>query len=1236
MVRAATFTWANTGTGNWDLGTNWDQGGALPGANDNAQVSNGGTVQITSLTPLASIFYLGYAAGQSGNAVVSTGGLLTTSIDVQVGAAGTGNMTLDGGSVQSRRVIAAAQQGAAGTITISNGGQWTTTELAQVGLAGTGTLTVTGTGSLVSIGTEVRVGDQSTGNGTLQVLAAGALTVGGRLYVGNQGSGMLLVDNASVSSESGALGNYASGTGHATVQNNGQWTMTGPLYVGNNGGGTLDITSGGTVQSTGGYIGYTNTSTGAVTISDGRWTNNDSLRVGQAGTGSLTVNSGGSVSNTDAYLAYLPGSTGNVTVNAGGSWTSTGTLNVGHNGTGTLTLNGNAQVTSARGSVGEGGGATGTALLHDTSMWTVGGDMFVGASGQGTLTADGSATLSSTNGYLGSVNASANGSATFSGNSRWINTGEIRVGNAGTGALTINDAASVTTSGLTVAFGPRSAAGSLTLNGGVLTTGYVAGGPGNPAFAFNGGVLRATQSTTAFLTGFPNVTLGGTATIDSNGFDITASSPMSGAGSLTKVGNGTLTLTGNNTYTGLTTLSAGTLQIGEGGTSGSVAGDIANAGSLVFNRADTLTLGGAISGTGAVTQAGTGMTVLTGNSTYTGGTRIASGTLQLGNGGTSGSISGDVTNDGTFAFNRSDTLVFGGTISGTGGVQQSGTGTTILNAANTYTGPTTISVGALAVGDSTHSSARLSGGEGVKVLAGATLGGYGSVAGNVVNDGTIAVANALPALQSGGIGTLTLNGNLDNGGRLNLAGNRPGNVLLVNGNYSARPGASIVLSALLNKGGPLANQTTDRLLVFGDPATPTTIAVLPAAGSTYDFTGEITKIGASDGISIVQVAGASTADAFQLAGGYVVARNSPFEYKLHAYGPGSPNGLADASQSLVGNAGNQWDYRLQRAYQGDRDAVAPQVASYLSAPVALLQSGIDDLDSLHRRLGEIRDDQTPGRASGQGEGFVRLYGGNYSYSTQRSAHDFGYDFTGDYSAVQFGGNVFARRGEAGTLRFGGAFTFGSLHLNPNSVDGASNTRVGTYRLSAYGTYQSALGWYVDGTASVGWFNGDVTTTARGQAMDLKGTSYAASLEAGMPFPVGGGFDVEPQLQLIGQHIAFRNTVDVDSLDVNIGSQNQLTGRAGVRLLRPIEFSSGRLTPYLGANLIHSFVDGANLQVGDVQFVSGKLGSAWEVSAGVNGNPNARMSLYGRVAYRHSLGSAGVSGWLLNGGVRYVF
>lgn len=118
---------------------------------------------------------------------------------------------------------------------------------------------------------------------------------------------------------------------------------------------------------------------------------------------------------------------------------------------------------------------------------------------------------------------------------------------------------------------------------------------------------------------------------------------------------------------------------------------------------------------------GTGTLTIAGDATYTGGTTIDAGILQIGNGGTSGSIPGDVLDNGTLAFNRSDAFTFAGVISGSGGVAQSGIGTTILTASNTYTGPTAVNAGTLEVdGAITHSS-------GVAVNAGGTLAGVGTV-----------------------------------------------------------------------------------------------------------------------------------------------------------------------------------------------------------------------------------------------------------------------------------------------------------------------------------------------------------------------------------------------------------------------------------------------------------------------------------------------------------------------------
>ena len=96
------------------------------------------------------------------------------------------------------------------------------------------------------------------------------------------------------------------------------------------------------------------------------------------------------------------------------------------------------------------------------------------------------------------------------------------------------------------------------------------------------------------------------------------------------MGTGTLTLSGNNTYTGGTEISAGTLQLGDGGTAGAIMGNVIDNAVLAFDRSDSTTFGGVISGSGALKQIGSGALTLARANTYTGGTSLNSGSLIIG------------------------------------------------------------------------------------------------------------------------------------------------------------------------------------------------------------------------------------------------------------------------------------------------------------------------------------------------------------------------------------------------------------------------------------------------------------------------------------------------------------------------------------------------------------------------------------------------------------------------------
>ncbi|WP_214475545.1 autotransporter-associated beta strand repeat-containing protein, partial [Mesorhizobium sp. dw_380] len=372
-------------------------------------------------------------------------------------------------------------------------------------------------------------------------------------------------------------------------------------------------------------------------------------------------------------------------------------------------------------------------------------DGLVTGTGALTVAGPGSVVLNHTNTYTGGTNIAAG--ALRIGASGALGTGDVTFTGSGTlgadaTATLANDI--VINDGVTATFG-AAAGKTLTLDGSLgiggsagmkigsaTDTGTVVFAPTSVGFGqlfsntyeVAGGTLRV--GSLAFSTGFladgVSTTVDSGATLDLNGFNTSVNTLFGGgtittggatlnlsggsnfAGAITGAGAlrvfwGTQILTGANTYTGGTTIDTpGTLQLGNGGAGGSILGDVSDNGALIFNRSDSYTFAGTITGTGTVSQNGTGTTILTGTNTYSGGTTIAAGALQLGNGGAGGSILGDVTDNGTLIFNRSDSYTFAGTITGTGTLAQNGAGTTTLTGANTYSGGTTIAAGALRIG----------------------------------------------------------------------------------------------------------------------------------------------------------------------------------------------------------------------------------------------------------------------------------------------------------------------------------------------------------------------------------------------------------------------------------------------------------------------------------------------------------------------------------------------------------
>ena len=170
-----------------------------------------------------------------------------------------------------------------------------------------------------------------------------------------------------------------------------------------------------------------------------------------------------------------------------------------------------------------------------------------------------------------------------------------------------------------------------------------------------------------------------------SGSVITIKDPIAtGANTLTKVdghvansGTGDLVLTAANTYTGTTTISIGSLQLGDGGSTGSLStsSSIVNNGNLTIKQSDTVVQGtdfsaAAITGTGTFTQAGTGTTTLSATHTYSGATAVHAGILNV-----TGSLAAASTvTVGGSSSNGTPTLAGTGTIKGATTIATAGGG----------------------------------------------------------------------------------------------------------------------------------------------------------------------------------------------------------------------------------------------------------------------------------------------------------------------------------------------------------------------------------------------------------------------------------------------------------------------------------------------------------------------------------------------------------------------------------
>lgn len=363
--------------------------------------------------------------------------------------------------------------------------------------------------------------------------------------------------------------------------------------------------------------------------------------------------------------------------------------------------------------------------------------------------------------------------------------GTLLFDNAACEAYNIGSAAGQT---ITIANG-----GAIVVNNGVVKTQTIVG---NVNLSPNGTFSNNGANDAFLLNCTGNVTGGAVAgTFILNGSD-TGNNNISGiiangvgALALTKSEAGKWILSGSNTYTGATTISGGTLQIGSGGTTGllSVNSAITNNAALIFNRTDTITQGtdfaSVIGGTGTLTQSGTGILVLNGINTYSGTTTIGAGTIQVSNSDAVGT--GALTNNATLDIGTTDLTV--------GGVYTQGAGSTLKLAANS----------------SSNFGKITSAGNAAVVAAGSTVdvtvGGYipNNATFTVIDTGGSGIGNT-PATITSNNSFVTFSG-ASSGGNLILTASRSGSGFQ---GVAANSNAAAVGAVLDNITNPSSDMTT--------------------------------------------------------------------------------------------------------------------------------------------------------------------------------------------------------------------------------------------------------------------------------------------------------------------------------------------------------------------------------------------------------------------------------------------
>jgi outer membrane autotransporter protein len=190
------------------------------------------------------------------------------------------------------------------------------------------------------------------------------------------------------------------------------------------------------------------------------------------------------------------------------------------------------------------------------------------------------------------------------------------------------------------------------------------------------------------------------------------------------------------------------------------------------------------------------------------------------------------------------------------------------------------------------------------------------------------------------------------------------------------------------------------------------------------------------------------------------------------------------------------------------------------------------------------------------------------------------------------------------------------------------------------TWQQNNGFYVDAVVGSERYRGSIGTATRGSDVArIRAGGWTASVEAGYPFAIGGGWSAEPQLQLKRQSLSFDSFQDADSLDTQIQAGGLTSTRAGVRFVKS---DNALFAQYARVDFVHTVGRSSKITSSSATwnvsgtFDGGRLGNTVRAGAGASSRLTPYLSLYGEADYLHGTNDYGMRGWQANVGVRFEF